>query len=612
MGAERERNAGGLDLKKVRAVAPEPTDSFELGTEWNGYRILAVLGRGGMGEVYLALETFLDRYVALKVAPIKSETDPVTQDRLRREAAAGVRIEHDNVVRVLSGGMSSGKVFLAMEYLQGGKTGRDLIAMGPLKPDIAVTFAIQLADGLKGIHAAGIHHRDLKPENFIVIPGGRVKIIDFGLARVRSQTLKTTRPMKMGTPHYMAPEQFDDTLGLVDSRVDVYALGLITIEMIMGRHVFELTRSERLNKHEVTMAHVLTEPPKLSEIRPDLPPKLAGLVERMLQKRPSARPTADDVGRVLREVAVEIHRDRLPHMTTEPTPSGPQLRAAFKPPSASAPPSRPPPVVLSGGTTSRGTQRMIDPSTGGGYPSGGSGVRAASGTERMAPMEAMLPGSGASGGPSALSHGAAALEPSRVASVSAPAPHPADAFLPDVDEWAARAANDLETDRKLATSGPIRADISHITDPLARTRSALLGVGAALAVCAVILLAFWVGRRTIEPPSSGAAADAGTAGAAAAQSAGPAPSALSAAATSAAGAESRASASASSAGDPGAGGPKVPGRPPTAAPSPTSTPTLAPTASAPPTQSAVAPATPSAPPPPPGDNVPFFDSGRQP
>ncbi len=518
--------------EQVRQVAPLPDDSLRVGEEFQSYRIAAVLGRGGMGEVYLAHEVFLDRYVALKVASVRTETDPLTQDRLRREAAAGVRVVHDNVVKVFSGGMHAGKVFVAMEYLAGGITLRELMKTEhALEAADAVTYAIQIADALRAMHTIEIHHRDLKPENVIALPGGHIKVIDFGLARVRTESLKTTKPLPIGTPHYMAPERFDDTLGLVDGRVDVYALGLMLLEMLVGAHPFELFRSERLNKQEVTMRHFTFVPPQLSELRPNLPPELSELIARMLEKRPSSRPTAEEVGRVLRRIAVEIearradreHRQSENERETRARALAAGTAAALTTGMTSTSPAPPPVQAL---------------------PKGG--------TFKMAPVGSAPPPNSSTGDPPVWSKaplGKRGTE--RMQTVGS-------SFLPDSQRWAAWAKADLEgraappgasrssapdrpryeppvpnpeldTDRLSSTSHAVD-DGSSAEGSIARAdtrRSAFLGVLAGLGVMSAILLAFVAGRMILrEEPAPSAApgvAPAATTTSAAEQAAAPQP-----------------------------------------------------------------------------------------
>jgi serine/threonine-protein kinase len=317
-----DTGSGTIDLERLRKRHPPSSDdTLQPSQAFAGFTILAILGRGGMGEVYLAREDFTDRVVALKVLPIRREASQDAQDRMRREAAAGVRLDHPNIVRVYGGGLVDGKVFISMEWLQEGKTLREIMIEGPVAVGSAVAWAAQVADALDAMHRINVWHRDLKPENAIVVPGGRLKLIDFGLARVRTENLKTTKPANMGTPHYMAPEQGDATFGANDGRVDIYALGLILGEMLCGHHMFE-DSTRRLAKNEVYMRHLAMEAPKLSVLRPSLPRALSDLVERMLQKRPVNRPSAHEVALELVAVGQELQRQK-----------------ALAPPSSQIPPS---------------------------------------------------------------------------------------------------------------------------------------------------------------------------------------------------------------------------------------------------------------------------------
>ncbi len=353
----------GFDLEELRRKNPASSeDTLQLGQVFAGFTVLAILGRGGMGEVYLAREDFTDRMVALKVLPIRREASQDAQERMRREAAAGVRLDHPNVVRVYGGGLVDGKVYISMEWLQNGKTLREILTGGSVAVESAVAWAVQIADALDAMHRGNVWHRDLKPENVILVPGGAVKLIDFGLARVRTENLKTTKPPNMGTPHYMAPEQMDDSLGANDGRVDVYALGLILAEMLVGHHLFE-DPTRRLNKQEVTIRHLVAEPPKLSSLKPSLPASLSQVVDRMLTKRPGSRPDAREIARLLAQIALEIRQpksDSLANARTElamqspaqhptpprhPTPPGPRgtvplLLPAQQPAPAAATPPR--------------------------------------------------------------------------------------------------------------------------------------------------------------------------------------------------------------------------------------------------------------------------------
>lgn len=283
---------------------------FSPGDELLGkYRIERMLGRGGMGEVYLARNQFLDQPVAIKVLPLRRSGEDHWKERMRREAQAGARLAHDNLVRVVDGGVTDDNVvYIVMEYLDGAKTLRELVwkSRGFDHGD-ALAYAIQLLDGLAAVHAAGILHRDLKPENVVVLPGGLLKIIDFGLAKIRSSAMRTTvvpAGMRVGTLHYMAPEQiFGNDAG---PPADVYAAGLILHEMIAGRHVFQQETDVLPSVQEVSIMHQLAQPRRLDGGGARVPKELADVVERMLAKEPAARPTALEAGAALERVLAAV------------------------------------------------------------------------------------------------------------------------------------------------------------------------------------------------------------------------------------------------------------------------------------------------------------------
>ena len=354
--------AVGVDAREIEKLLarlpPERDDTLKPGDTFAGFQVLALLGRGGMGEVYLAREDFTDRMVALKVLPIRREASQDARDRMRREAAAGVRLNHPNIVRVYGGGLVDGKVYISMEWLRDGRTLRDIISDGKVAVESAVAWAAQIADALDAMHRITVWHRDLKPENVIVVPGGAVHVIDFGLARVRTENLKTTRRPDMGTPHYMAPEQIDERLGEADGRVDIYALGLILGEMLVGHHMLE-SDTRRFNKQEIAMRQLMIEPPSLRQMRPTLPAALSILVDRMLAKRPEERPRPSEIalelvaiGEAVRAVKSSNSPGSLAHARTELHMEAPPPQAA--PAQAAAPQGVPP------SHGARGTVRMME------------------------------------------------------------------------------------------------------------------------------------------------------------------------------------------------------------------------------------------------------------
>jgi Tol biopolymer transport system component len=264
------------------------------GTKLGPYEILSPLGAGGMGEVYRAKDTRLGRDVALKILPESFARD---EDRLRRfeqEARAVAALNHPNILAIHDIGEQGGAPFIVSELLDG-TTLRMELEHGPLPARKASDYAAQIAQGLAAAHDKGIVHRDLKPENIFLTKEGRVKILDFGLAKLapnargakQSDGLTLTSSpteagMVMGTAGYMAPEQ---VRGLnVDSRTDIFAFGAVLYEMISAKRAF------RRDTAAETMTAILKEdPPELSELDPTVSPGLERIVRRCLEKHPEQR-----------------------------------------------------------------------------------------------------------------------------------------------------------------------------------------------------------------------------------------------------------------------------------------------------------------------------------
>ena len=277
---------------------------FTPGERFGKYLIERMIGRGGMGEVYLARDTFLDRAVAVKVLPLQRSGDTRFRERMQREAAAAARVEHPNLVRVFDAGVTDDNVvFLVMEYLAEAATLRSRLRASALGWPEFAALSVQLAGVLASVHAAGIVHRDLKPENVMVDRDGRLVVIDFGLARVRTHALRTTTKglEQAMSPHYSSPEQLlGDTLG---TPTDVYSLGVVLWEMASGLHPFHFSRGSFPSVQTVSVAHVFAEVAPLTAARTDAPEALSTLLGACLSKEPSARPSAADVANALRALA---------------------------------------------------------------------------------------------------------------------------------------------------------------------------------------------------------------------------------------------------------------------------------------------------------------------
>lgn len=292
------------------------TSALREGHQVGPYRIVRLLGEGGMGAVYEARQKPLDRRVALKTLHPEYARNEEAVARFFNEAKVLSRLEHPSIVQVSDFGHApDGTAYLVMEYLRGESLARRLLTLTGQGKRLAVVTALQLAwqvaDILTVAHAQGIVHRDLKPDNLMMVadpiaPGGeRVKVLDFGIAKLTDASdrggVKTDTQAVIGTPMYMSPEQCAGAGG-VDAKTDVYSLGCVLYEMLGGRPPFIAEGAGQL----VGM-HLFREPTSLSEFAPKLPPKVAELVHLFLTKdkgkRPSMSEVADELGRLLSKIS---------------------------------------------------------------------------------------------------------------------------------------------------------------------------------------------------------------------------------------------------------------------------------------------------------------------
>jgi len=293
-------------LRQV-ASAPEstvvspPPDPEEI----SHFRILGRVGAGGMGVVFRAFDEKLAREVALKLLPASVAGEPERRRRLLREARLAALVTHANIATVYEIGEDDGRIFVAMELLEG-ETLRSRLKRGRLEVPEALATARAIAAALARAHARGVVHRDLKPENVMLDGSGGVKVLDFGLAKTHDDDAKTSTPSVLaiaettlsptedgrvlGTPGYMAPEQAKGRK--VDARADLFAFGVVVFEMLAGVRPFS-----GMSTFETMVAVERDSPPPLRTLVPDVPPQLESLVRRCLQKRPEDRPA--DARRVL-------------------------------------------------------------------------------------------------------------------------------------------------------------------------------------------------------------------------------------------------------------------------------------------------------------------------
>jgi len=280
-----------------------------IGRALSHYRVTAAIGAGGMGEVYRATDTKLGREVALKVLPAGMELDPARLGRFRREARAIAALNHPHIVTIFSVEEAEGVHFLTMELVEGQSLGR-LIPSAGMPLARLVEIGAELADALSAAHAKGIVHRDLKPANVMLTSDGRVKVLDFGLAKelraensddptLTSAADRTKAGVVMGTPAYMSPEQIEGHA--LDHRTDIFSLGVMLYEMAGGTRPFQ-GRSWA----ELAAAILRDAPRPLSEIRAELPGALRSIVQRCIEKRAEDRfASAREVGEALRRVTRE-------------------------------------------------------------------------------------------------------------------------------------------------------------------------------------------------------------------------------------------------------------------------------------------------------------------
>ncbi|MBI4477667.1 MAG: serine/threonine protein kinase, partial [Acidobacteria bacterium] len=282
-----------IDAPRAPRVASTITMPLASGARLGPYEVIAPIGAGGMGEVYRARDTRLNRTVALKILPPELITTPDVRSRFEQEARAASALNHPNIVTIYDVGDSEFGAYIAMELVDG-KTLRQVLADGPLPTRKLLQAAGQIGDGLAKAHGAGIVHRDLKPENVMITRDGLVKILDFGLAKLAETsvgsrktldetTLARTAPgLLLGTVGYMSPEQASGQTA--DYRADQFSFGAILYEMTTGKRAFQ-----RGTPVETLSAIIRQEPEPLAVAMPRTPPPLRWIIDRCLAKAPDDR-----------------------------------------------------------------------------------------------------------------------------------------------------------------------------------------------------------------------------------------------------------------------------------------------------------------------------------
>ncbi len=300
MSIERDPSRSPDSERRASASVPPPQEDdpptllavpeLPAGTVLAGCGVERLIGRGGMGQVYLAEHLTLRKKVALKILAAELFADPLLVDRFLREARLAAQLDHPNVVRILNAGQERGLHFIVLEFVDGESLERRLARDGRIEPAEALRIAEQMARGLATAHALGIIHRDIKPANVLLARDGGVKVADFGLAReVLSRTNLTASGQVLGTPSYMAPEQAESRP--IDRRADLYALGATLFAALTGQPPFGGDSVAAVLYNVVHKA-----PRRPSECAPGIPSSVDRLVLRLLEKEPAQRyATADEV-----------------------------------------------------------------------------------------------------------------------------------------------------------------------------------------------------------------------------------------------------------------------------------------------------------------------------
>jgi serine/threonine protein kinase len=285
------------DLAQLEVLVARLQELVRLPSRIGRYRVIRLLGQGGMGKVYLAEDAELQRQVAVKVPRLSGAQDERERTQFLQEARAAAAVRHPHVCPIHDVGIDQDTHYLVMAHIQGESLAERLKRVGAFADQrLAARLALQIAEGLAAVHARGIIHRDLKPGNILLDESGQALLTDFGLARPTFRNETSTSPdMVAGTPAYMAPEQVCVELGEPSPRTDVYSLGVVLYEMLTGRLPFQGTKAQ------VLVQLAVQSPQSLEQWRGDVDPALKAIVGRALARRPAERfASAEELGEALR------------------------------------------------------------------------------------------------------------------------------------------------------------------------------------------------------------------------------------------------------------------------------------------------------------------------
>ena len=266
------------------------------------YALEALVGSGGMADVYRAKDQLLERTVAVKILHQQYENDTEFIARFQREAKAAARMTHPNIVNVYDVGVAEGRHYIVMEYVPGRTLKERIKEEGPVPVSEALQIARQIAGALAQAHANNLVHCDIKPHNILVMPDGNVKVADFGIARAVTESTMTYNDNIMGSVHYFSPEQARGTV--ITPKSDVYSLGVVLYEMLSGRIPFDGNTAV-----SIARKHLEEEPQPLHVLVPGIPPVVEALVTRMMAKDPAQRPDGTTLVQDIARTEQIVHSD---------------------------------------------------------------------------------------------------------------------------------------------------------------------------------------------------------------------------------------------------------------------------------------------------------------